>query len=256
MTLYVNKVGRGSKIVFLHGWGFNSAVWHQAVDKLQYQFEVTVIDLPGFGYSANDEGDFCFDDVVQRVADAIDDNVILVGWSMGGIIAQKIASDYPRKVAKLVLLACNAQFVADSAWPYGIDANVLTSFSESLLKDYKKTLHRFLLLQARGDENMRETVKELKQRLFEHGEPKSNALSGGLRLLQSESFVDDLANIVQPVLIAQGRLDTLVPHSSGTEMLLKIPDGKLYLFEQAAHAPFISHLEEFVTVLDDFVNVT
>jgi len=252
MNLYFEKFGAGPKIVLLHGWGFNGAVWHQLVDKLQDRYEVTVIDLPGFGRSAKYLSDYQLTSLAKDVINVIDGECVLIGWSMGGIIAQQIALDYPEKVKKLVLLSCNAQFVADSIWPWAIKAEVLNTFSNNLRDDYKATLHRFLMLQARGGENMRETVREMKQRLFEHGEPDQRALLSGLQLLQNTSFIDSLSRLKLPTLIMQGRLDALVPVSSGSEMLKLLPDGQLYQFEQAAHAPFVSHLDEFTDVLEQF----
>jgi len=254
MKLYVEKVGVGPKIVLLHGWGFNGAIWHQLVDKLQDRYEMTMIDLPGLGRSAKYESDYQPSSLAKDVANVIDGECVLMGWSMGGIIAQQIALDYPEKVKKLVLLSCNAQFVADSIWPWGINAEVLNTFSNNLRDDYKATLHRFLMLQARGGENTRETIREMKQRLFEHGEPDQQALLNGLQLLQNTSFIDSLNRLKLPTLIMQGRRDTLVPASSGSEMLKLLPDGQLCQFEYAAHAPFVSHLNEFADVLEQFAS--
>ncbi len=255
MSLHFERFGAGPKIVLLHGWGFNGAIWHQLVDKLQDRYEVTVVDLPGFGRSAKHVSDYQPSLLAKDIVRIIDGESVLIGWSMGGIIAQQIALDYPEKVKKLVLLACNAKFIADSNWPWAISADVLNTFSNNLREDFKTTLHRFLMLQARGGENMRETVREMKQRLFEHGEPDQQALSSGLQLLQNTSFIDSLSRLELPTLIMQGRLDVLVPASSGNEMLKRLSDGQLYQFEHAAHAPFISHIDEFTDVLEAFVGL-
>ena len=252
MSLFTQKTGVGPKVVLLHGWGFNGAVWHPLIEKLKHEYEFSAIDLPGFGKSAEMACEYTPSSLADCIADVIEEGSIVIGWSMGGIIAQQLAVAYPEKVHKLILLACNAQFVANEQWPHGVKPIVLQSFSESLVEDYKVTLHRFLMLQARGGENMKETVREMKHRLFEHGEPDKKALLAGLQLLNETNFLDNLSKIQQQTLIMQGRLDALVPASSGVAMLDMLSSGERYLFDRAAHAPFISHVDEFADVLRAF----
>lgn len=253
MSLYVEKMGEGPDIVFLHGWGMNSSVWKQVAEKLQKYYTVTLIDLPGFGRSANCPVDYGLSALAAVVADVINEDCALVGWSMGGIIAQQVALEYSAQVNKLVLVACNAQFVADDAWPNAMDGTVLAGFFDNLLVDYQATLHRFLMLQARGGENARQTVRELKSRVLQHGQSSELALREGLCLLQQSSFIKNLSQLTLPTLLMQGKRDTLVPSSCGEQMLTLLPQGRLVQFGHAAHAPFISHVDEFVDQLKIFL---
>ena len=53
MTLYVERLGSGPDLVLLHGWGMNGAVFDGIKTELSKQFRLHIIDLPGFGYSAD-----------------------------------------------------------------------------------------------------------------------------------------------------------------------------------------------------------
>ena len=50
--LHWQSFGQGPDLVLLHGWGMNGAVWQQTVESLQPYFRVHVVDLPGYGHSA------------------------------------------------------------------------------------------------------------------------------------------------------------------------------------------------------------
>ena len=47
--LKISSQGTGIPLVFIHGWGLNSAVWQPTVEVLKDNFEVITVDLPGFG---------------------------------------------------------------------------------------------------------------------------------------------------------------------------------------------------------------
>ena len=254
MTMQVVSVGSGPDICFLHGWGMNSEVWRETATYLSDNYRVTLIDLPGFGINADVPCDFSLQNITELVAPLVPDQAVLVGWSLGGLIANSIVLSEPGKIKKLVLIASNAQFAENKNWPTAMKIDVLEGFVENLSQDYKQTLQRFLMLQARGGDNAKDTIRELKQRLYQHGEPSEQALYRGLQLLKNISFITQLADINIPTLLLYGKLDALVPVSAATEMLNRLPEAKLYIFPKAAHAPFISHFNEFTKELDTFLH--
>jgi len=253
MSLYVETRGEGQDIVLLHGWGFNAAVWHTVADELSKDYRVTLIDLPGFGRSVDVKSDYEMNSLVELLVKVIPKNAILLGWSMGGLIAQAIALQYPKHLKKMILLASNAQFIISESWPSAMKASVLEGFIDDLVGNFKRTLQVFLMLQAQGGDNARDVIRELKEKLFAHGDPDEDALRGGLMLLKNTSFVSQLEEIKLPVYLMYGRLDTMVPLAAAESMTEKIPRSKLHVFESAAHAPFISHYDEFIKVLKGYI---
>lgn len=103
--LSLSSFGEGQPIVFIHGWGLNSGVWLPIAQELQSDFQVITIDLPGFGQNLSTiPAQYSLTNVAEMIADAIPDNAILVGWSLGGLVATQIALDFPNKVKSLSLL--------------------------------------------------------------------------------------------------------------------------------------------------------
>ncbi|ESP91849.1 pimeloyl-ACP methyl ester esterase BioH [Pseudoalteromonas luteoviolacea] len=239
-----------SEIVLLHGWGMNKEVWQLIEAALNDALgkPVKALNLPGFGGEPMPVDTYSLDVIVESLSNRIQPNSIVIGWSLGGLVATKLATLYPEKVASLVLVSSNAQFCEDEEWP-GIKAQVLEQFKVQLAKDSRKTIERFLAIQAMGSEHAKADIKQLKELLFLASEPHDTALSAGLDILQSVDLRPDFANLKCPVYGIFGRLDSLVPQSVAAELSLINPQFSYEILPKASHAPFISHRDDFISYL-------
>lgn len=253
MSLYVNSFGRGEDLVLLHGWGFNGDVWGDAADQLAEHYTVHLVDLPGFGRSPVMPEGFAFQPVINTLLAELPEHAMWLGWSMGGLFASGLAMQHPERVSRLVLVGSNAQFIQSTDWPNGVRPELLDMFAQDLETDFRATIQRFLMLNAKGSDNARDVIKGLRQRLFEHGEPALSALRGGLQILRDVSLVNRLSQLTMPCLLINGRLDALVPVKAAEAMAAKLPCSELKILEHAAHLPFVSHPNEFVTTINQFV---
>lgn len=252
--LYVESVGSGPEIVLLHGWGMHAGVWEDVVEPLADHYRVTVMDLPGYGYSRGQQTGHTLRDLSQAVAAAAPLRAIWVGWSLGGLITQRLAIDAPERMARLVLVASSPCFVQRSDWPHGMEPEVLRQFSDNLASDYRAALNRFLALEVHDSENAPQQLRLLREIVFQHGEPDAGALADGLAILETEDLRSELNKITCPTLLLMGRRDVLVPSSAGAAMTKLMPHARLHVFERAGHALFLSHLNEFVSQLRAFLN--
>ena len=132
-------------------------------------------------------------------------------------------------------------------------ADTLQEFSVALLQNYQQTLRRFLGLQLRGGESERELLADLRARLFAKGEPDVAALKGGLEILRDTDLRATLPQVNQPTLLVAGERDTLTPPPAMQYLLDVMPNAQLKIIKGAAHAPFLSHPEEFMYVLERFM---
>jgi len=256
VKLSVRHVGeQGPHVVMLHGWGLNSSLFEHSAELLKTDCQSYLYDLPGHGLSAGLKDDlFDLASIAHAVLQQAPERFILLGWSMGGLIAQYIAAHFPERVEKLILVAANACFVQQADWPGGMKPEVLAAFSDGLEQDYQATIQRFLSLQARGGEQAREVIRQMRERVFARGEPLISALRGGLALLKNENRIADLNEINCPVLLVYGDKDMLVPVQAGIDMAQRLSKAQLVQFSSAAHAPFLTHADEFVTVVKKFLN--
>jgi pimeloyl-[acyl-carrier protein] methyl ester esterase len=249
--------GRNDKpvLVLLHGWGLNHAVWQQMRPQLSEHFQVLTPDLPGFGLAASYPQPYTLADIAAIVAEQIPTGSLLLGWSLGGMVATQIALDYPQKVKALALVASSPYFVASEAWP-GMAPAVLRQFAQALAKDVAQTIDRFLAIQALGSETARQEIKLLKQALLSLPLPQPEALAGGLALLAEQDLRPHLSALKMPVAGCFGRLDSLVPVAMLESLQLLLPHAKLTVIAKASHAPFISHPLEFQHWLLDWAQST
>lgn len=238
-------------LVLLHGWGLNHAVWQQLLPKLSEYFHVLTPDLPGFGLAVSYPQPYLLNDVAAIVARQIPVGSLVLGWSLGGMVATQIALDFPDKVQALALVASSPCFVAKEGWP-GMAPLVLNQFAAALAKDTALTIDRFLAIQALGSETARQEIKQLKQALMSLPLPQAAALSGGLDLLAKQDLRLRLTELKMPVAGCFGRLDSLVPVAMLPELQLLLPHSTFTLLPKASHAPFISHPLEFSQWLLDW----
>lgn len=239
-----------SQIVLMHGWGMNQGVWQLVREEIEQSLNqnVEVLDLPGFGLSQNVPKPYTLASAAELIATKLPDNSVLVAWSLAGLFALYIATKHPNKVKRIVLVASSPHFCEQDNWP-GIKPEVLSQFMAQLSTDHKKTVERFLAIQAMGSEHARDDVKQLKSILNHYPEPHIDALSGGLEILQREDLRVQFQSVKAPISGIFGRLDSLVPEKVISLLTQLRSDFEHVVINKASHAPFISHPKEFVEAL-------
>lgn len=237
--------------VFVHGWAMNSAVWETCLALLPDWIEAVRVDLPGHGSMAHVKAE-TIDDYVSALATGVNRPAIWVGWSLGGLALLQLARQYPESVAGLFMVASTPCFVRQPDWQCAVEEEVFQLFAESLADDVDATIKRFLALQVKGSGVTMSTVRELQQSLQQRGRPSLQALSQGLDILATTDLRAQLPDLKLPVTWWLGGRDALVPVSLAGALKILQPNINVLIEQDAAHAPFISHPEKFVSALTDF----
>lgn len=241
-------------LVFLHGWGVNCGVFEGLLPFLEEEHTIRFIDLPGFGSNAHlDISHLEFAQFCQLVEQQIPNNAILIGWSLGGLVAQQIASSENAKTNKIVLICTSPFFMQENTCWYGIKPNVLEGFQTQLSSDFKKTLERFLAIQSLGSDTARSDLKKIKTQIFQYDQPREAALRKGLEYLQNIDLRDLVGAEKTQTLRIFGSQDSLVPKKAIEKIKQLDPNGHYELIKGASHAPFISHTADFITALKVFL---
>lgn len=251
--LYAESEGRGPELLLLHGWGLHSGIWDSLVPRLASHLRLTRIDLPGHGRSRHVPMPSSLSELTRRVMDAAPPRAVLLGWSLGGFVALRAALDTPARLRGLVLANTTPRFVTASDWSEGMPPEQLQGFADGLAGDYRETLRRFLSLQVRGDAAARAALRRLREALFTHGEPDTVSLATGLGLLRGSDLRAEIGAIRLPTLVLAGGYDRLTPPGAGEYLARVIPGARLQVFPKSAHVPFISHADDFVPVLLEFM---
>lgn len=240
-------------LVLLHGWGMHSLIWDSVIPALLENFRITVIDLPGFGRSPVPGGEYNLDYLVEHVLAVAPESALWMGWSLGGMVAMRIAAQKPARCDALITVASTPQFVADERWPVAMNAEVLQGFCNLLAEDWEGTLIRFLGLQCKDSDTMRDEIRVLKELVYFHGLPSQKALRCGLQILQDVRLLDELQNIQCPTLHVFGEKDNLVPVGVSAAIQPFQPQARTSIIKGASHVPQLSAPDLLVAALRDFL---
>ncbi len=248
----IQSAGQGPSLLMFHGWGMHSGLWHDHLDWLQQQFTVHCVDLPGHGINRDVLMSPDMTTLCESLLPLLPDGNLL-GWSLGGLLAQKLILLAPERFSSLTLVASSPCFLKRENWAVGMDAAVFENFAESLNRDTAQTLDRFIALEVHGSDTMKVDLKRLRVMVRDAELPTRNALQAGIRLLQDTDMRQDLDRISLPVMLIGGSRDRLVSPASLEATQTLIRDSRLCLIPKAGHAPFIGHPNQFKIALQEFL---
>ena len=181
------------------------------------------------------------------------EKVDLLGFSMGGMIAQVVAVDEPNLVRKLILAGTGP------AGGEGITKVTRISHLDTLralttLKDPKQLL--FFTRTPTGREAGNEFIARLKERKQNRDE-RISIRSYGAQLTAIHRWGKqapmDLSVIRQPSLIANGESDRMVPFSNSIDLAKRLPNSELVRYSDAGHGGIFQFHEEFVEQANRFL---
>jgi len=181
------------------------------------------------------------------------EKVDLLGFSLGGFVAQDIVLKAPDLVRKLILTGTGP------AGGTGIDKITAVSWPLMLkglltLKDPKTYL--FFTSTTNGRQAAKAFLKRLKERKVNRDKgPTPRALLRQLKAIIAwgRQAAQDLGNIRIPVLIANGDNDIMVPTVNSTDMARRIPNSELVIYEDAGHGGIFQNHANFVSIALSFL---
>lgn len=249
MRLHVEQSGAGRDLVLLHGWGMHGGVWSGVARDLESRFRIHAVDLPGHGRSkaASFEN---LDASVDLIARSVPAGAIVCGWSLGGLLAQRLALRHPGTARALALIGTTPCFVERPGWPHGMKAQTLADFAADLRRDAAATLRTFVALNVAGGSHGRAAIRELAAEFAAHGAPEAAVLDAGLAVLEQADLRAEAGAISQPAVVIHGRRDALAPIEAGRWLAKHLARARLVEIEGAAHLPFITHREQFLRAVE------
>lgn len=252
-SLYMETDGQGPELLLLHGWGLHGGVWDTLVPRLTPHLRVTRLDLPGHGRSRPVPMSHSLTEFTLQTMAAVPPGAVVLGWSLGGLVALEAALRMPQRMRGLMLVNTTPRFITAEDWPQAMPPEQLQEFAAGLAQDYAGTLQRFLSLQVRGDEAARASLRQLRDALFAHGEPDVASLATGLGILRDSDLRSKLKDVSVPTQVLAGGYDRLTPAAASEYIAAHIPGARLEVLPKSAHAPFISHADDFVSAVLEFV---
>jgi 3-oxoadipate enol-lactonase len=232
-NIYWDEQGTGAPILLIMGLGYPSAMWHRTRPGLSASYRTVALDNRGAGESDVPPGPYSIALMASDAAAVLDaagvPSAHVFGVSMGGMIAQEFALQYPERVQSLIL-GCTAAGGpnAKRAEPAAIE--MLKARTWMSREQAAEAAIPFIYDTATPRRLIDEDIAQ------RHPWPTSPA--GYLAQLQAilawESF-SRLPQITAPTLVIHGKADRLVPSGNGELIAARIPDAQLVLLEHASH---------------------
>ena len=234
-------------LVFLHGWAQSQQVWFQQ----RHAFpDAIFLNLPGHGGAEVVPAEQWLAYLLQQLPE---EPCLLVGWSLGGMLAMQLALHAPQRVAALALVATTPSFRMRDGWSYGSDDALFQAFRDAAEADSPRLLNRFFTLMLHGDQLPRRDYNALaKAAVDRERRVQPEGLMAGLQLLELLDLRGSIGLIHQPVLLLHGQNDAIIPVASSQWMAAELPHSDLWLQASCGHAPFLTYAEQFNTTLDQW----
>lgn len=238
MNIHCTSHGQGLPVVLFHGWGFDQQVWLPLVNELGKHYCLFLVDLPGFGSTPMmDWATF-----KRQLLSRLPQQFAVVGWSLGGLFAQRLAIEEQGRVLSLMSIASSPRFIADKEWPT-VAQHVFMQFYYKLSLDIEGTLNEFVSVQL----NKNKTPLTLGRI------PAQEGLEEGLKILSEWDLRQGLQHVTQPGCFLFGRLDSITPARIMTIMKTVYPQFSYVLFKHSAHMPFMSQQDLFIEEFKRFI---
>src|SRR5471032_811536 len=249
IQIHVKDQGNGTlPVVFLHYWGGSSRTWDDVIAALPGEYRTIAPDLRGWGDSdAPSVGyalaDFA-DDAQQLIAALKLDRFVLVGHSMGGKIAQLLASRRPRGLAGLVLVAPSPPV------PLALPAEVRAAMQGAYLTRESVGMAIDQMLTAKPL-----SPKHREQVIEDSLRGASQAKLAWPRSTSQEDITLDAAAIDVPVMVIAGELDRIDgPAILEAQLLTRVPHAVIRVLPGTGHLSPLESPLEVAGIIREFVD--
>ncbi len=208
--------------LLIPGWGATERVW----DRFLVRYPEARVSHAAW----ND----CVLDLPQAIASALDrfsSPCVLVGWSLGALLALRIALEFPDRVERLVLISGTAR-MPEAVGYAGTNPRVLRAMRSRLTRDAGRVLSEFAALCVEPDGDATTCAEYLEMAHTQSLE----ALAAGLQALATFDFRGRVHEISVSTLLLHGSEDKVIPLSQAEILASQLPDARLEVLEGCGHA--------------------
>jgi pimeloyl-[acyl-carrier protein] methyl ester esterase len=178
---------------------------------------------------------------------------VLIGWSLGAMLAMSVAARHPELVSRLVLIAATPSFLQREDWPHALDAATVQAFHQNFVAQPERTMERFIALQALGDQSRHEIIEQLR---VAQADPVGDyaALAHGLRLLEQTDLRNVLPAVSLRCLLIHGEQDALIPSATSEWLAQRWSSSEQFRMPGVGHAPHLSQPDVLAKRIEQFLH--
>jgi pimeloyl-ACP methyl ester carboxylesterase len=252
--VFARHAGSGPDLLLIGGVLDDATTWQPHARALAHRFRVTTFDPRSVGQSTTPIGPYTVGELADDALAVLDHvgaaSAHVVGVSLGGLVAQRLAARHPERVRSLVLggsWARSDRYLRALLRSWTVAAERARSLEE-LLGSVE------LWTRTRGAWNEGVIDEELAHEERTFPEVAFRLVREGFIATVSAAFDDqDLAAVEQPALVLRGEDDRVVSEALARDLADRLDDARFETIARAGHAAHLDAPDAFVDALQDFL---
>jgi pimeloyl-ACP methyl ester carboxylesterase len=261
-TLEFDDQGSGPVMVFLHGWSLGKEAFAKQRRELSDRYRVVVPDMRGHGNSKKfvegDGIDTLAGDLEQLLVELDLTDVILVGWSMGALVAwQTVEGPQRGRIRGIVTIDMVPRVLNGDGWQHGLRAGTHLydiDIDLSKMRDDWRAFTRAYVPMVFASGQAIERRDLIDQMLELVGDNDLESMTNLWHALVHADFVDTVQALDVPTLITYGALSQIYTEDAAAWMDEHIPLSRRVCFDDSGHAPHLEEPEHFNQTLVAFAD--
>ncbi len=254
IDIYHEEHGDGPPLLLIYGFTGNAQAWALQTPVFAEHYRTIIFDNRGIGRSTVPEGAYTIREMAEDTAGLLETLGIgrahVVGYSMGGQIAQELAINHPQVVDRLVLTSTWAR-------PDTLFSTTIDVWAELYRQGVdQQTRQRYAFTWTLSDQYL-DTPGALERMLALAAAnpypPTPPGVWGQSRAILAGDTLDRLASIAAPTLVMVGRQDILTPVKFAEQLARGIPNATLRVLDRGGHGYLYENTAEFNQVVLDFL---
>jgi pimeloyl-ACP methyl ester carboxylesterase len=250
--IFVRERGDGHPLLMINGLGANAEMWGPAEERLSAGARTIVFDAPGAGRSSTPFWPQSIPASARLVGGLLDrlgyERVDLLGFSLGGFVAQEFARRAPGRVRRLALAATGCGWGSMPGTP---EAMALLAMP---LRYYSRTLsEQTNLLLSAADRKLMKRLPALTAARLRYP-PSLLGYMSQLYAGLAWSSLPWLSTLNVPTLVVQGEADHFVPAANAFQLARLLPRSRLHVLRDEGHFIVFDPEGGAHPLLEDFVS--
>lgn len=253
IAMHVVEAGQGPPVLLIHGLGWDGSMWSPTVDLIAGDHHVVTADTRGHGASDAPPGPYTIAGFARDYAALLDalrlEQVVVVGLSQGGMVAQTLALTRPDLVAALVLVSTASR--SDPAAREHMEARLSATERDGAAAAAR------LAVESIFSPSWRAANPSAVERFVAWRTAMPlGPLAAATRAAYGFDLTGDLSCIAVPTLVVAGGADRLTPPSGMEDIAARIPGARYVVVPDAGHIlpverpdAFHGHLLSFLAAL-------
>ncbi|MFU9138770.1 alpha/beta fold hydrolase [Erwinia tasmaniensis] len=251
-------VGEGPTLLFAHGLFASHEIFTAQFQALSKSYRCIVLDMPGHGLSEYNPAGWKLDDLSHDLALMIQElslgKVTFIGQSQGGMIAIRLAANYPQHVSGLVLIGTSARAeFSERLQNWHRQREILLTGSEQARDDLFRKIQGYVCDEAWLQNNQAAAGRERRIMLAHNRQGLALALDAAV--FERGDISTLLPDITAPTLIICGDQDRATPVGLSQEIADLMPDADLLILAGAGHHPPTEAAQSVTDAITEFLGI-